>query len=397
MAIGFGAEHDAFRANVRDFFAREYPQDLIAKERTAQVITREDQIRSQQALNARGWFGYPWPAEHGGPGWSAVHRYIFEEEMERAGAPSPIPMAIIYIAPVIYTFGSEQQKSRWLPEILESRALWAQGYSEPEAGSDLAALSLEARLEGNRYVLNGTKIWTSYAHWADWIFCLVRTSREVTRQGGITFLCIDMKTPGITVRPIPSLDGLHHLNSVEFAHVEVPVANRIGEEGAGWHYATYLLQNERLSYAHVARKRAHLDDLYARARVTPAPVSGTMLEDVLFASQLAECGIAIEILEMSVLRVLLSDGEANAAQVSTLKIQATELAQKISTLGLELAGAGGAIFPDRKMLSWEMRARLVSPPDAAASAAYLFDRAQTIFGGTTEIQKNLIWRELSNR
>jgi alkylation response protein AidB-like acyl-CoA dehydrogenase len=382
---------------VRKFFDEEYPRAILDKCRAGGILTRADHVRSQKALQSRGWLAAGWPTEHGGPGWSATQRYIFEEEMDRAGAPSLLPMAILYVAPVIYTFGSMEQQRKWLPDILESRSMWAQGYSEPEAGSDLASLRFQATRDGESYVLNGSKIWTSYAQWADWIFCLARTSKEARKQDGISFICAAMSTPGITVHPIISLDGIHHLNRVDFEDVRIPLANRIGEEGRGWHYANFLLQNERLSYAHVSRKKADLDALRRLASQTSSDGDGSMLDDPLFCRKIAACAVQIEILEISVLRILTSRAAAGASEVSSLKIFTTETAQRITELFLELAGRSVAPSPDRHCESWKALTPGVHAFAAPWTASYLFERAQTIYGGTTEVQKNIIWNALSRR
>lgn len=392
MRLQFDAQEEAFRSSVATFFAQDYPRDIIEKLRSGQLLDREDHCRSQRALQSRGWLAAGWPKDAGGPGWDATRRYIFEEELDRAGVPNLIPMAIIYVAPVIYTFGTDEQKLRWLPDILSSRTMWAQGYSEPEAGSDLASLNMRADRDGDDYILNGTKIWTSYAQWADWIFCLVRTSNARRRQEGITFLCAEMNSPGITVHPIITLDGVHHLNQIEFRDVRVPAAQRIGDEGRGWHYATYLLQNERLSYAHVSRKKADLRTLRQLAATAPSDSGGTMIDDACFAARIVECDIAVEVLEISVLRALTAGADVAPAEVSILKIFATETAQWITTLFLDLAGFNGSVFLDRSRAEWAEGAPLVPAFAAPATAGYLFERAQTIYGGATEVQKNIIWR-----
>lgn len=377
---------------IRDFFKSEYPREILDKQRSGSIFTRVDHIRSQQALQSRGWLASGWPKEHGGPGWDATRRYIFEEEMDRAGVPNLLPMAILYVAPVIYTFGTKDQQRRWLPDILESRTMWAQGYSEPEAGSDLASLRFEATRDGDHYIFNGTKTWTSYAQWADWIFCLARTSKEPRKQEGISFICVDMSSVGITVQPIISLDGVHHLNRVDFDNVRVPVVNRIGEEGKGWYYANYLLHNERLSYAHVSRKKEDLNELRRLAGKMPSDADGSMLDDPLFARKIAACSAQVAVLEVSVLRILTARaGATSAAEVSGLKIFATETAQKITELYLELAGRGIAPSPDRHLKGWHELTPGVHSFAAPWTASYLFERAQSIYGGANEIQKNIIW------
>ena len=393
MNLSFDPTDLAFRDEVRRYFVDAYPADLLAKVRNGERLDRADHVRSQQALNARGWFGVGWPVEHGGPDWTPIQRYIFESELERAGAPGLIPMAVIYIGPIICAFGTDRQKRDWLPAILESRALWAQGYSEPEAGSDLAALSMRAERDGDDYVLDGEKIWTSSAHWADWIFCLARTSVEPRRQDGLSMICVDMRSPGVQVHPIIGIDGSHELNRVSFDRVRVPTANRIGEEGKAWTYANVLLKAERLSYAHVGRKKADLARIRALAGETAWIGGRRRNEDPLFMARLARLEIEAEVLEVSVLRAL--SGEANPVVVSAVKISATELAQKITALEILLAGRDQIAFPAREGPDWREAAPGVLGFAPPASAAYLFERAQTIYGGATEVQKTIIWRALS--
>ncbi|HKT77502.1 MAG TPA: acyl-CoA dehydrogenase family protein [Sphingobium sp.] len=384
-----------FRQEVRHFFEQEYPRYILNKVASGQRLERGDHIASQRALNARGWLGISWPREHGGTGWSPMQRLIFDEELERAGAPNIIPMAVLYIGPIICAFGSKEQQERWLPDILESRSLWAQGYSEPEAGSDLASLRLEARREGDEYVLNGVKLWTSGAHWADWIFCLVRTSREARKQEGISLICLDMRSAGVRVEPIISIDGSHELNRVIFDDVRVPVANRIGEEGKAWHYANVLLENERLSYAHIGRKRAELRA--ARERIAAEVKAGcwSAAEAEIFLRRLSACQIEVDALEILVLRVLL--GENDPALIAFVKIASTEIAQQVTELQIELAGRGRGPFPARDREDWHQQAPLVPEWQMLAAPAYLFERAQTIYGGATEIQKTIAWRSLTSR
>ena len=394
MDLNFGATDDAFRMEIRSFIETAYPRDILEKARRGEVLNRDDHVRSQRALQSRGWLAPHWPEAHGGPGWDASRRYIFEAELDRAGVPNLLPMALIYIGPVIYTFGTDAQKQQWLPDILSSRAMWAQGYSEPEAGSDLAALSFRADRDGDDYILNGTKIWTSYAQWADWIFCLARTSREARRQDGISLICCKMTAPGVTLRPIISIDGQHHLNRIEFQDVRVPASQRIGEEGRGWHYATFLLQNERLSYAHVSRKFEDLRNLRALAASLQSDDGDSMIEDPGFALRIARCEINTRTLEIFVLRLLSAGDAASPAQVSALKIFATELAQEITELYVELAGRFGAIFADSHHSDWAANmppARRFAIP---AVASYMLERSQTIYGGATEIQKGIIWKAL---
>ncbi len=393
MDLKFSAADTIFREEVREFFATEYPRELVEKIRRGEVITKDDQIKSQRSLQSRRWFAVNWPAEYGGPGLTPTQRYIFEEEMDRAGALPVIPMAVIYVGPVIYTFGSSEQKQQWLPDILESRAFWAQGYSEPESGSDLASLKTRAVRDGDHYIVSGSKIWTTLAQWADWIFCLVRTSDEPRRQDGISFLCFRMDSPGVTVLPIISIDGQHHLNRVHFDNVRVPVANRIGEEGRGWHYAQFLLTNERLSYAHTARKKQQLSDLHHLAANTSWQ-HGTMADNAIFMHKVAACDMEVAAFEITVLRALSSMSPISAAMAGAIKILATELAQRITELFIELAGMQALPWLDRSRSDWIDAAPGISAFAPLAAVDYFAERAQSIYGGTNEIQRNIIARSL---
>lgn len=381
MDLHLSPENLAFRAEARRFFADEFPDRILRKVRSGQFLERRDYEEAQRALQDRGWLAASWPSEFGGTGWTPVERYLFEEELERAGAPNLVPMGLIYIGPIICAFGTAEQQAKWLPDILHSRSFWAQGYSEPDSGSDLASLQFSARREGDEYILQGSKIWTSGAHMADWIFCLCRTSHEDRKQDGISMICAPMNAPGISVRPIVTIDGSHELNQVFFTDVRVPVSNRIGEEGRAWHYANVLLKNERLSYAHVGRKKRDLETLRAM-------VGG----DRAFARRLAEAEVNVVGLEMAVLNALVHG--CGSATVASLKIMCTEAAQQITELFLDRAGEASAAFFDRSREDWHAATPLIPEFAAIATASYFFERAQTIYGGTTEIQKNLIWREI---
>ncbi|MFZ3035521.1 MAG: acyl-CoA dehydrogenase family protein [Parvibaculum sp.] len=395
MDFSFTQADEEFRMNVRHFFETEYPRDIIDKIAKGASPTKEDYQRSERALDAKGWVAVNWPKEAGGTGWTSNQKYIFDEELERAGALNVVPMGLLYVGPVIYTFGTDAQKAQWLPGILKSTTFWAQGYSEPESGSDLASLQASAVPDGDDYIVNGTKIWTSLAQHADWIFCLLRTDNSGKKQEGITFLCIDMKTPGITVKPIITIDGKHSLNQVEFVDVRVPQKNRIGEEGKGWTYANYLLGHERTSYAHVAGKRKQLQNIGATAQKTS--VDGKpLLAQPGFAQKLAELEARLDALELTVLRTLASvaDGGAPGEESSILKVIATELAQDITELGVETFGPyAQPAFPDS--VAPEGSDNFAIPANAAPSvASYLGTRAQSIYGGSNEIQKNIIAKRI---
>jgi len=391
MNFSFTEADETFRMNVRHFFETEYPQDLIEKIGRGHSPSKADYQRSERALDSKGWVAVNWPKESGGTGWTSNQKYIFDEELERAGALNVVPMGLLYVGPVIYTFGTPEQKAKFLPGILNSTTFWGQGYSEPGSGSDLASLQSTAVPDGTDYIVNGTKIWTSLGHHADWIFCLLRTDNSGKKQEGITFLLIDMKSPGITVHPIITIDGKHSINAVEFVDVRVPQENRIGEEGKGWTYANYLLGHERTSYAHVAGKRKQLRNIRETAsRLTSD--GEALLNDASFAQKLASLEARLDALELTVLRVLASvaDGGAPGEESSILKVIATELAQDITELGVETFGPyAQPSFPDSVVP--EGSDNFAIPSAAAPSVAqYLGARAKSMYGGSNEIQKNII-------
>lgn len=403
MDLRYTDEELAFQAEVRHFFATEYPQDILDRRRRGQTLDKSDLQRSEKALAARGWVAVNWPEEHGGTGWNVTEKYLFDEALEQAGAPSVVPMGLLYVAPVIYTFGSEEQKRRFLPDILESNVFWAQGYSEPGSGSDLASLQCRADRRtdpdgSDYYLLNGTKTWTSQAHFADWIFCLVRTSREDRPQKGITFLTIDMATPGVSVAPIITIDGGHHLNTVTFEDVRVPIENRIGEEGQGWTYAKYLLTHERTSYAHIAGKKAQMQAL-REIMARPAAHGPALADDADFRRRFDAVMIELTTLEYTTLRTLaaVATGGAPGNESSILKIRATEVAQAITELYVEAAGWYGLRrVADRSGPDWNGGNEGEFAPSWTVTgvADYFFTRAQSIYGGTNEIQKNVIAKQV---
>lgn len=389
MDLSFTAEDEAFRAEVRAFFETEYPQDILDKVRRGQALGKADLMASEAALNAKGWLAPAWPVEYGGPGWNITQRFIFDQEMQRVAAPLVVPMGLLYLGPTLFVYGSEEQKRRWLPDILSGKTFWAQGYSEPDSGSDLASLRTRADNMGDHYIVNGMKIWTSQAHYADWIFCLVRTSSEARKQDGITLLCIDMKTPGVEVHPIISIDGAHSLNRVSFTDVRVPIENRIGEEGVAWTYSRALLAHERTSYARLGAKRRDLDALKAQLVEEE--------DNEALRARFAETEIAYLSLEATTLRVLapLAKGEAPTQAASALKILATETAQAITERNLERVGQDAAPKPsDRSRPDWTNTIAGRQKDGAVAIAQYFATRAETIYGGSTEVQKNILARQL---
>lgn len=387
MDTRFSEEELAFQVEVRDFFANVFDEELQALLDGAEAspTLKEGMIEYQRRLNAKGWLAPGWPVEYGGQDWSVTQHFIFNSERGKAGAPAPIPFGVTMVAPVIYTYGTEEQKARFLPRILNSDDTWCQGYSEPGAGSDLASLQCKAEREGDEYVVNGSKIWTSLAHAADWIFCLVRTDNSGRKQEGISFLLIDMKTPGVTVRPIETIDGFHHLNEVFFENVRVPVENRIGEEGKGWTYAKSLLVHERLSIAEVAESKRNLEQLRELAR---SEVNGgrSLLHDPAFARRLAEVEIDLLALEFTELRVMASAAEGGmpGPESSLLKLQGTTIQQTIQELRMDVAGyysqaQQGDLSADQ--LGHEFA--------DFAQKMYFRGRASSIYGGSNEVQKNV--------
>ena len=378
-----------FRDKIRSYFETEYPQDILEKVASGASLTTTEVRRAEMALGEKGWLASAWPEEHGGPGWSIEEQYIFDEELERAGAPTVTPMGVVYVGPVIYTFGSDEQKAQWLPGVRDGSVGWAQGYSEPEAGSDLASLQFSAVRDGGEYILNGTKIWTSAAQHADWIFLLTRTSKEEKKQQGITFICCPLDQPGVTVKPIITIDGKYHLSQCEFVDVRVPVSNRIGEEGKGWSYSQYLLGNERTSYARIGGKRKQIASIRAIASRIPTGGNQRLIDDEFFVQRLSQAEIRIDALEITTLRVLSSvrDGGSPGNEASTLKILATDIAQEITTLFLEAAAEhGNRKFEDSVSPDWTGDANFAAP----GVATYFGTRAQSIYGGTNEIQRNII-------
>jgi len=382
------AELDAFREEVRAFIRQALPEDLRARvQRGYTLLTREDHSFWQKQLYARGWAAPNWPVEYGGTGWSAARQQIFDDECGRASCPRTQPGGIKLVGPIIFTYGTEAQKKRFLDPILKADEWWCQGYSEPNAGSDLASLSTRAVLEGDHYRVNGQKVWTTLAHWADWMFCLVRTDSSGRRQEGITFLLIDMKTPGITLRPIKTLDLAHHTNEVFLQDVMVPVANRIGEEGRGWTYAKALLAHERAGIAELGRSRERLDRLKRLAG--DHELNGdALLRDESFRAQVAQLEVEILAAEATTLRVL--EDHNDPALSSVLKLRGSEITQKLSRMNMLALG------PHALRLDLEAAERGPRDDDPLSTQAtgrsveYLRWRSLTVAGGTSEIQRNII-------
>jgi alkylation response protein AidB-like acyl-CoA dehydrogenase len=393
MHVNLTDEEVAFQTELRTFFEEEYPEDLRNKNNFGVELSRDDMIRWQKILHSRGWAAVNWPIEYGGTGWSAVQKYLFASEIARANAPDMIPFGVKMVAPIIYTFGNEEQKKRFLPDILESNTWWCQGYSEPGSGSDLASLKTKAVRNGDHYVVDGTKTWTTLAQMADWIFCLVRTSSDVARrQEGISFLLIDMATPGVTVKPILTIEGDREVNEVHFEAVSVPVENLVGEEGKGWTYGKLLLQHERTNLAGVARSQYRMDKLRARTRQS---VRGgePLMNDANFARKFAATEIELKALEYTDLRTLaaIAVGQARGPESSILKIRGTEVAQAIDALYLEAAGYYALPFiPQQYTADFPLAERIGFEDETLSSRQYFNNRKASIYGGSNEIQRNII-------
>ena len=392
MNLNTAPESATFRANIRAFFENDFPKDIIAKNKSGASPTTADVRKSEMALGAKGWLASAWPEEYGGPGWTLEEQYIFDEELERAGVPTVTPMGVVYVGPVIYTFASDAQKARWLPGIRDGSVGWAQGYSEPGSGSDLASLQFSAVREDDTYLLNGTKIWTSAAQHADWIFLLARTDNSGKKQEGISFICCDLTAPGVEVRPIVTIDGKHVLNEVHFTDVRVPTDQLIGEEGKGWSYSQYLLGFERTSYARIGGKKEMMKKVREIAASTPTGGNKRLTDDAAFAQRITLADINLQALEVQVLRILSarSSGGSVGDEASIVKILATETHQQITELFLDAAGAyAQSKFDDSVTPDWAKAAQV--PAYAAPGiSSYFGGRAQSIYGGTNEIQKNII-------
>ena len=394
MDLRFTTEELAFRDELRAFIGDHLPAEILERMRLGHAPNKAETVAWQRILNARGWAAYSWPKEYGGPGWSPVQRMIFLEENQLAPAPEVSSFNITMIGPVLIQFGSDEQKARFLPRAANIDDWWCQGFSEPGAGSDLAALKTSARRDGDDYVVNGQKIWTSTAHHADWCFCLVRTDPQAAkRQEGISFLLIDMQTPGITVRPIISIDGSHHLNEVFFDDVRVPVSLRVGEENRGWDVAKFLLGNERTGIARLGKSKERV--AFAKEKAREMRSSGRpLIEDPHFRRRIAELETEIKALEITQMRVVSAHDRSREGKPdplsSVLKVKGTELLQATTELAMDVGGP-------QAMPDWahELEALSNEPELGPAWAtestrSYLFLRAASIYGGTNEIQKSIL-------
>jgi alkylation response protein AidB-like acyl-CoA dehydrogenase len=401
MDIEWSAAEQAFRDEVRQFLAQHLSAELrdAGRRMTSVYADHAASFEWQRILAARGWAAPAWPVEHGGCNWTVAQHYIFARELARAGAPPLSPMGIKMCAPALIAFGTAEQKSYFLPRMLSGEHVWCQGYSEPAAGSDLASLQMSAIADGDSLVCNGSKIWTTHAQVANWIFCLVRTSRDARPQQGITFLLIDMSTPGITVRPVISLTGEHIQNQVFFSEVRVPKANAVGKLGEGWHVAKHVLEFERGGSAYAPQLQARLEQLREFAAAAPGSTTLWLVDDALFAARLAAASIRISALEIYELRALaqLAKGGTPGSAASVMKILGTELEQQLTELALEIAGPYGCAYqpagarPGGPISLPHIAGEVIGPPDAVlAPLRYLNERAASIYAGSNEIQRNIL-------
>ncbi len=391
MDLSFTAEERAFREDARRFFRTEIPEAIRRKAREGEHLSKDDMVQSQRILNARGWATPNWPVPWGGQDWSSVQVYLYQDELQQAHVPPPIAFNVTMVGPVIAQFGNEEQKRHYLPRAANADDFWCQGFSEPGAGSDLASLRTRAERRGDKYVVNGQKMWTTLAQYADWIFCLVRTDPEAKKQEGISFLLIDMKTPGLTVRPIVTIDGGREVNEVFFDNVEVPVENLVGEENKGWDYAKFLLGNERTGIARVGASKAkvaRIKELAAIERVGET----ALIDDPRFAEKLAAIEVELKALEMTQLRVVsderkLAKGRQNPAS-SILKIKGSVIQQQLTELMMDVVGPYVMPYQPPE----EGQNEPFVGPDFAATAgpSYFNYRKTSIYGGSNEIQRNII-------
>ncbi|RWU17171.1 pimeloyl-CoA dehydrogenase large subunit [Pseudomonas alkylphenolica] len=390
MDIDFTVHERAFRDEVRAYLRDHLPDEFAQRIAQGKRLSKDHQVQWMRTLNQQGWLAPGWPVEFGGTGWTEVQKHIFDEECFAAGAPKVVSFGLKMVAPVIIKFGTPEQKARFLPRILSCDDWWCQGYSEPGAGSDLSSLKTRAVREGEHYRVNGQKTWTTLAHYADWMFCLVRTDPEARQQQGISFLLIDMKTPGITVRPIITLDGEHEVNEVFFDNVRVPVANLVGQENQGWTCAKYLLTHERTSIGGIAQNKALLGRL---KRIASQELRNgvPLIEEPMFRAQIAEVEIQLMAAEMSSLRTLaaVSGGGVPGAESSFLKIRGTEIRQAITYLISKAVGPYAMPFIEDE-LGYGEEPLLYTDYSSAATYQYLDARKASIYGGANEIQKNII-------
>ncbi|MEI2622704.1 MAG: acyl-CoA dehydrogenase family protein [Giesbergeria sp.] len=394
MDLAFTPEEQSFREEVRTWVQANLPKDIAHKVHHALRLTREDMQNWAKILGKKGWLAFGWPKEFGGPGWTAVQKHLFEEECALAGAPRIIPFGPVMVAPVIMAFGNAEQQKRFLPGIASGEVWWSQGYSEPGSGSDLASVKTRAERVGNKYIVNGQKTWTTLGQYGDWMFNLVRTSTEGKPQTGISFLLLDMKSPGVTVRPIKLLDGECEVNEVFFDNVEVPAENLIGEENKGWTYAKHLLSHERTNIADVNRSKRELERLkrIAKREGVWDPVEGGADAQRL-RDQIALLEVDIVALEMLVLRVLSAEksGKNSLDIAGLLKIKGSEIQQRYAELMMLAAGPFALPFIEEAMQAgWQGDFPGGEVANAPLASTYFNLRKTTIYGGSNEVQRNIV-------
>jgi pimeloyl-CoA dehydrogenase large subunit len=389
MDLSLSKEEQAFRDEVRAFFRDNVPPAIKQKLREGRHTSKQDMVDWTRILHKKGWAVTHWPKEYGGTGWTPVQQYIFNEELQMAPAPPPLPFGVNMVGPVIYTFANEAQKKHYLPRIANLEDWWCQGFSEPGSGSDLASLKTKAERKGDKYIVNGQKTWTTLAQYADWIFCLVRTDPAAKKQSGISFLLIDMKSKGITVRPIVTIDGGREVNEVFFDDVEVPVENLVGEENKGWDYAKFLLGNERTNIARVGASKERI----RRIRELAASVQSggkPVLDDPKFREKLAAVEIELKALELTQMRVVANEGKHGKGKPdpasSILKIKGSEIQQTTTELLMDVIGPFAAPYDvhgddgSNETMDWT----------AQIAPGYFNYRKVSIYGGSNEIQRNII-------
>ena len=387
MDLAFTPDEQAFREEIRAWVHANLPADIQHKVRNALRQTREDMQRWAKILGKKGWLGHGWPKEFGGPGWSAVQKHLFEEECALAGAPRVVPFGPVMVAPVIMAFGNAEQQARFLPGIASGDVWWSQGYSEPGSGSDLASVKCKAERVGDKYIVNGQKTWTTLGQYGEWIFCLVRTSNDGKPQTGISFLLIDMKSPGVSVKPIVLLDGEAEVNEVWFDNVEVPANNLIGEENKGWTYAKHLLSHERTNIADVNRSKRELERLKKIAKAEG------VWDDFRFRDEIAKLEVDVVALEMMVLRVLSNEktGKNSLDIAGLLKIKGSEIQQRYSELMMLAAGPFALPFIEEAMeAGWQGDYPGGELSNAPLASTYFNMRKTTIYGGSNEVQRNIV-------
>ncbi|MEP6964727.1 MAG: acyl-CoA dehydrogenase family protein [Polaromonas sp.] len=394
MDLAFTPEEQSFRKEIHDWVHANLPADISAKVHQALRLSRDDMQRWAKILGKKGWLGHGWPKEFGGPGWNAVQKHLFEEECALAGAPRVLPFGPVMVAPVIMAFGNAEQQKRFLPGIASGEVWWSQGYSEPGSGSDLASLKCRAERQGDKFIVNGQKTWTTLGQYGEWIFCLVRTSAEGKPQTGISFLLIDMKSPGVSVRPIRLLDGESEVNEVWFDNVEVPAENLIGEENKGWTYAKHLLSHERTNIADVNRSKRELERLKRIAKaegVYDPAVDGASAGR--FRDEIAKLEVDVVALEMLVLRVLSAEksGKNSLDIAGLLKIRGSEIQQRYSELMMLAAGPFSLPFIEEAMeAGWQGNFPGGVVANAPLASTYFNLRKTTIYGGSNEVQRNIV-------